>query len=233
MPSWRPSTTRRPAREHPAWELPVLSELSQAKGRSGVWPLELRRGVHDRSLAGGKGWLSGRATLYPGREVCEQLVLESQILTGKNYAGIWVPGTQLRFGGLGRLGAAAQAAGYGTTQLCTFRPGCQSYAPSGLMVDLSCMLAPRPAVYTIWGDVMVARASRNLKAGDEARFVAAVRSLLDCKHRQPQGYFRIYGPLASLGHAPREVHQRRGWRRLLVQAKESRKIMAGASTCGL
>ena len=40
------------------------------------------------------------------------------------------------------------------------------------------MLSARPAVYTIWGDVMVARASQNLKAGDEAPHCCAVPSLL-------------------------------------------------------
>ncbi|CAE7483413.1 unnamed protein product [Symbiodinium necroappetens] len=73
-------------------------------------------------------WNSDAESMIDHLQVCEQLVLESQILTGKNYAGIWV------------LPAMAR----------------HSCAPS--------------AVYTIWGDVMVARASRNLKAGDEVTF---------------------------------------------------------------
>ena len=101
---------------------------SVEKGRSGVWPLELRRGGHDRSPAGLQAASRGvcvRAS-SPSRKVCEQLALESQIFTGKNYAGIWVPGTPASPGCLDLVGlvllAAAQASGYGTTQLCTIRP---------------------------------------------------------------------------------------------------------------
>jgi len=73
-------------------------------------------------------WSSDAEDMIDHLQVCEQLALESQIFTGKNYAGIWV------------LPAMAR----------------HSCAPS--------------AVYTIWGDVMVARASQNLKAGDEVTF---------------------------------------------------------------